>query len=221
VARLSIDELGICRGIILDTGEVITSDVAILAMGLGNKFALACHGFVLPMWNVWGAAVKAQLKEKTDEAPRGGVSFHTQRCFTGVPGGSSVIIAGTSMVIPAKEVPSPALYEEKLHKSLNAIFQGRIDETSLAFRVAPRPGIADDLPVIDLETEVQGLIVLNPTSHLGNTQSIGLGKLASLHILKELGSLSEFPPSLDLHEYRLDRFQNDIEQVKNSPRLLE
>lgn len=221
VVRLSIDPQGICRGVILDSEEEVPSDIAVLAMGLGNKKVLARHDIELPMWNIWGASVRAALKDKTGEAPRGGVSFHTQRCFTGVPGGRFIIVAGTSMVIPAKEVPSPALYEEKLRKSLQAISQGRIDETSLAFRVAPRPGIADDLPVIDLQTEMQGLIILNPTSHLGVTQSIGLGKLASLHVLEKLGAFAETPASLYLHEYRLDRFQDDIKHIKIGSRLLD
>lgn len=87
-------------------------------------------------------------------------------------------------------------------KTLGEIAPGKVIEDSHHFFVAPRTGIPDDLPIIDLEQAIPGLIVLNPTSHLGNTQSIGLGKIVSFHLL---GGLSPFP----LDTFRLDRFSEE------------
>lgn len=81
--------------------------------------------------------------------------------------------------------------------------------------MAPRTGIPDDLPIIDCGQTIEGVVILNPTSHLGCTQSIALGKLASLYVLHEMGKLQNMPESLPLHEYRIDRFKEDLIRVRN------
>ncbi|MES2199420.1 MAG: FAD-dependent oxidoreductase [Chlamydiota bacterium] len=210
------DEKGACAGVCLADGKQIYSDVTVLAMGLDNKTILKQHEIELPLWSVWGAAVKARLVQELELPPSGGVSFHSQRCITASPDKKIMTIAGISMVLSEKEEPYPSLYQEKLTKSLIDIFDDRVDMTSLQFKVAPRTGIPDDLPVIGLDVPgIKNLIVLNPTSHLGNTQSIGLGKIAALGVLKSIGVNVTYPEALQLDRYRLDRFQGDIQKVRS------
>jgi glycine/D-amino acid oxidase-like deaminating enzyme len=185
-------------------------------MGLANKPLLKQYSIELPLWSVWGAAVKAKLIETESQPPTGGVSFHSQRCITGAPDGKTMIVAGTSMVVSSHEIPDPLLYQHKLLKNLTEIFGDRVETDHLIFNVAPRTGIADDLPVIGFNVpNISNLVVLNPTSHLGNTQSIALGKLTAFYTLNFLGCEIVYPSSLELSEYRLDRFKEDIEKVIN------
>ena len=210
-----------CKGVVLKNKAEVSSDITVLSMGLENKVLLAQNGWEIPMWSVWGAAVKAKLLQDLPEPPKGGVSFHSQRCITAAPDGKTMVIAGTSMVVSANEVPDPVLYQKKLTKNLNTLFAGKVDSSSLKFYAAPRPGIPDDLPIIGLEVpQIENLIVLNPTSHLGNTQSIALGKLASIQVLSTLGvGKNPFPVELNLTNYRLDRFSADIEFVRKERAL--
>lgn len=215
VVEITMDSQG-ANGVVLKSGKVVDSDITILAMGLGNKHLLAKYGITLPLWNVWGASLKAKLTDASDFIPKGGVSFHTQRCITAIPDGKTIVIAGTSMVISENQLPTPNLYEEKLKKSMQSIFGGRYDETTFQFQVAPRTGIADDLPIIDLGYEILNLIILNPTSHLGNTQSIALGNLGAHTVLKSLSLKTDEIFPLNLNEYRLDRFKEDIQEVRKA-----
>jgi|GEM_PF-2184990 len=216
VVDLIRDEEGNCSGVRLANGKEIQSDVTILSMGLENKNILRRYQIELPLWNVWGAAVKAPLNPESETPPNGGVSFHTQRCLTASPDKKNITIAGISMVLSEGEEPHPGLYVEKITKSLADIFKDRVDMSSLQFRIAPGTGIPDDLPIIGLDVSgIANLIVLNPTSHLGNTQSIGLGKIAALRTLEILGKDVEYPEGLPLHSYRLDRFRNDVEKVRS------
>ncbi len=126
-----------------------------------------------------------------------------------------MVVAGTSMVVPENEVPDEGLYLEKLTQSITNIFGDRIDQKSLKASVAPRTGIPDDLPIIGLNVpSIRNMIVLNPTSHLGLTQSPALGEIAASHA-SHLLSLGKSPSmGLNLSEYRIDRFQNDIEMLR-------
>lgn len=219
VTELIIDADGNCRGVVLENEARLDSNVTILAMGLANRQLLKRYGVELPLWSVWGAAVQGELKNEAGPPPKGGVSFHTQRCITAAPDGKTMIVAGTSMVVNSGKAPCPCLYKGKLLKNMAAIFGDRVNMASLKYSAAPRTGIADDLPVIGFDVPgINRLLVLNPTSHLGNTQSIALGKLTSLHVLHMMGKPATYPETLDLREYRLDRFKNDIQQVRQDRR---
>lgn len=219
VTELIIDADGNCRGVVLENEARLDSNVTILAMGLANRPLLNRYGVELPLWSVWGAAVQGELKNDAGLPPKGGVSFHSQRCITAAPDGKTMIVAGTSMVVNSGHAPCSCLYKGKLLKNLAAIFGNRVNMTSLIYSAAPRTGIADDLPVIGFDVPgINRLLVLNPTSHLGNTQSIALGKLTSLYILQMMGRPAAFPGTLDLHEFRLDRFKIDIQQVRQDRR---
>jgi glycine/D-amino acid oxidase-like deaminating enzyme len=214
VDDLLTDENGNCTGVVLKNGEEVEADLTFLAMGLANKNILKQHDIDLPLWNVWGAAIKAPLNDLDIAPPTGGVSFHSNRCITAAPDGKTMIIAGTSMVVSENETPHPTLYRPKLLRNLDILFGDRVDQTQVVFNVAPRTGIADDLPVIGFDVpNISNLVVLNPTSHLGNTQSIALGKLAALYAIDFLGYIVIYPKGLDLFDYRLDRFEDDIQKV--------
>lgn len=176
--------------------------------------------FDFPFWNVWGAAIRGELKDSTQVPPQGGVSFHAQRCITAAPDGKNMIVAGTSMVVNESEVPNESLYQAKLRKNISDIFGERIKESTMQVRLAPRTGIADDLPIIGLDVpNIRKLIVLNPTSHLGNTQAPAIGQITANHILKTF-SLPATLDEIELHRYRLERFKKDIEKVHQDPSVL-
>lgn len=214
ISGFNIDSEGNCRGLFLRNGETIDSDITILATGLANRSLLSQLGFELPLWSIWGAAVRAPLVEK-ENAPKGGVSFHSERCITASTDGRTITVAGMSLVIPAGTTPDEEMVRNKLTQNLSAIFGNRVDHKSLRFAIAPRTGIPDDLPIIGLHVEgINHLIVLNPTSHLGNTQSIALGKIASIEVQRKIGVNRAYPSAINLFNYRLDRFREDVKRVR-------
>ena len=95
VNELIMDAEHNCTGFILKDGKSVDADMAILAMGLANKHLLTQYGVRLPLWSVWGAAIRGKLKDSTECPPKGGVSFHSQRCITAAPDGQNMIVAGT------------------------------------------------------------------------------------------------------------------------------
>ena len=125
-----------------------------------------------------------------------------------------MVVAGTTMVVSENQVPSPFSLFRKVNRKYHLYFWLSNRSQYFKNKSCSSTGIPDDLPIIGLNIPgIKQLTVLNPTSHLGLTQSPALGYIAASHAFDELyKSHSRIP--LNLSEYRLHRFQADINQLR-------
>ena len=63
ICGLNVSSQNDCQGFVLKNDERLSADVTILAMGLVNKYLLASQNIDLPLWSVWGAALKGTIKD--------------------------------------------------------------------------------------------------------------------------------------------------------------
>ena len=101
VKKLLLSEDGVCSGVQFEDGSTLRSDLVILATGYGTKALVKDLGVDLPLWKLWGASVKAKLKEEATNLFPGPIGTSSYGLFVAITGGKNIsAIDSRSFFVP-------------------------------------------------------------------------------------------------------------------------
>lgn len=186
----------VVTGVKLKNGEIVDADVVVSALGQGVEEVLKSVDLNLPILKKWGAAYSLPQDQLAhhDEPPT--IIMRGLGIVRDLPGFAINCGLG-EWILPEGVQPNAKHVKNFVEESVmlweNIPFsQKRIINNPIY--VQPRPMTLDGLPVLDSST--QGLVILNPSGSLGNTQGPGSALFAANKVLEQLKR--EIPDDLRL-----------------------
>jgi D-amino-acid dehydrogenase len=193
---VDLDVLGsTLTGATTATGERITADRFVLALGTASPKLARTAGIRLPIYPAKGYSVSVRIRDHAAAPKTGGIDEKSLVAWS--PFGEQLRMSAVAEFAGHDLGHSPRNFTE-IRRAGEELFPGALEWNSVEYRTGLRPMTPDGPPMIGA-TPVDKLLVNTGHGHLGWTMACGSAALLAAEI-------SGYPCDLDGSGYRLSRY---------------